>query len=114
MQRIGHCYGAGDWGLMQAVLEAHGFHPRFEDRAMALTITDCTTALGGVTVHLPTNEAEDAAALLADFPAAVSYRPSLAAMMFIVIAMLVYAVPPTANGTYLRRPVATRDSAATG
>ncbi len=103
MVRLGYCFGAADLGLTLAALKAHGFFPRAADQGMGLTVTHYTTAIGGMAIHVPPDQAVDAANLLADFPPPVQNRPGLLACAVILLGFFMSFAPPPASGLYLRR-----------
>jgi hypothetical protein len=113
MVRLGYCFGAGDVAMTLAVLSAHGYAPRCEDQGMGLTVSPFTTAIGGMAVHVPPDQAAEAAALLADLPPLVQNRPGLPALITMLIVFLLSYTPPPATGLYLRRLVHAGTGAAT-
>jgi hypothetical protein len=113
MVRLGYSYGASDVGITLAVLAAHGYAARCEDQGMGLTVSHLTTAIGGMAIHVPADQAIAAAALLADLPPLVQNRPGVPALMLMLLGFFLSYAPPPATGLYLRRFGSAEGAAAT-
>lgn len=110
---VGYAYGIAEAAMASGLLESAGImvfrHPWHTQSIR----WDLTHALGGIEIQVAASQAEEAAALLADFQPIARPRKRLIRLLVCIAATLLIAVPPPASGFFparLRSPDIQRDA----
>lgn len=110
---VGYAYGMPEAAMASALLESAGIMVFRHPWHTVCNVWDKAHAFGGIEIQVPASQAQDAAALLADFQLIARPRQRLFRLLVCIAATLMIAVPPPASGFYaakLRSPVTLRES----
>lgn len=105
MKRIAQVWSNADSGMMLSLLAANDIPARLHDMHSAVTISNWTEAIGGMSLQVLDRDVERASELLEEVGQPVWSRPPARILVVFALAWLISAVPPPGLGTCLYRRV---------
>ena len=100
---VGYAYGMAEAAMASGLLESAGIMVFRHPWHTVCVSWSKTHAFGGIEIQVPASQAEEAAAVLADFQPIARPRKRLIRLLICIAATLLIAVPPPASGFFPAR-----------